>query len=127
MNLLVDTHTMLWFAAGDERLSPKARQAIEDPGTINYISIASWWEIAIKCSLKKLRLTKSLDGFIADRTDEGFRLLSIETGHLPALVTLPFHHRDPFDRLLVCQALAEGMPVCTNDDHFAAYGAKVIW
>lgn len=127
MNLLVDTHAMLWFVAGDERLSPKARQAIEDPGTTSHVSIASWWEISIKCSLKKLRLTKPLEAFMGDRVDEGFRVLPIETRHLPRLVTLPFHHRDPFDRLIVCQAIAEGMPICTGDRHFTAYGIKQIW
>lgn len=127
MNLLVDTQAMLWFAAGDERLSPRARQAIEDPGTTSYISIASWWEIAIKCSLQKILLTKPLETFMADRVEEGFRVLSIETVHLPALAALPFHHRDPFDRLIVCQAMAEGMPICTSDSRFAAYGMTIIW
>lgn len=127
MNLLVDTHAMLWFAAGDERLSPKARQAIEDPRTTNYVSMASWWEIAIKSSLHKLQLAKPIEAFLADRVHEGFRVLSIETVHLPALATLPFHHRDPFDRLMVCQALVEDMPICTSDSRFAAYGTRIIW
>ena len=127
MNLLVDTHAMLWFVDGDERLSLKARQAIEDPGTKNYISIASWWEMAIKCSLGKLQLAKQVERFMAERVDEGFRVLSIEMRHLPGLATLPFHHRDPFGRLIICQALAEGMPVCTGDSHFAAYGIRQIW
>ncbi len=127
MNLLVDTHAMLWFVAGDERLSTKAREAIEDPGTTSYISMASWWEVAIKCSLDKLRLSHSMETFMAERVEEGFRVLPIETRHLPALVTLPMHHRDPFDRLIICQAIAEHMPICTNDNHFGAYGIEQIW
>ena len=127
MNLLVDTHAMLWFVAGDERLSLNARKAIENPDTINYISIASWWEIAIKCSLGKLRIDRALEDFMSERVDEGFRVLSIETQHLPALSTLPFHHRDPFDRLMICQAMAESMTICTGDGHFVDYDVELVW
>lgn len=127
MNLLVDTHAMLWFVAGDERLSPKARQAIESPGATIYISIASWWEMAIKCSLDKLQLAKPIEQFMAERVEEGFRVLSVEMRHLPALVALPFHHRDPFDRLIIFQAMLERMPVCTSDSQFAAYDIERIW
>ena len=127
MNLLVDTHAMLWFVAGDERLNLKARKAIESPDTVNYISIASWWEIAIKCSLGKLRIDRPLEDFMDERVDEGFRVLSIETQHLPALSTLPFHHRDPFDRLIICQAINENMTICTGDSHFADYDVQLVW
>lgn len=127
MNLLVDTQAMLWFVNGDERLSRKARKAVETPDCQNYISIASWWEIAIKCSLGKLKLTKPLETFMADRTTEGFRVLGIETQHLPALATLPFHHRDPFDRLIICQAMVEKLPVCTSDTKFDSYDIQRIW
>ena len=127
MNLLLDTHAILWFVTGDERFSTRARRVVEDPETKNYISIASWWEIAIKCSLNKLTLTGSLESFMADRVREGFRVLPVEVTHLPALTTLPFHHRDPFDRLIICQALAENMSVCTSDHHFAQYGVEAVW
>ncbi|MDP6631575.1 MAG: type II toxin-antitoxin system VapC family toxin [Kiritimatiellia bacterium] len=127
MNMLVDTHAMLWFAAGDDRLSPTARATIEDPETTTYISVASWWEIAIKCSVNKLQLDLPLEKFMAHRIDEGFRVLTIDTQHLPALTTLPFHHRDPFDRLIICQAMAEDMPVCTGDSHFAGYEIRLVW
>ncbi len=127
MNLLVDTHALLWFAAGDERLSRNARSAIESQDTTTFVSIASWWEIAIKCSLDKLRLDTSLEDFMADRIDEGFRVLRIEMLHLPRLAALPFHHRDPFDRLIICQALAEDMSVCTGDGQFKPYGVGLVW
>lgn len=127
MNLILDTHVLLWFTAGDERLSREGRRLIEDEETICYVSMASWWEIAIKSSLGKLRLDDPLDIFMAQRLDEGYRLLSIEPHHLPPLVELPFHHRDPFDRLIVSQALQERMPVCSMDERFAAYGIRVIW
>ena len=127
MNLLLDTHAMLWFVAGDERLSPVARNAIESPDAENYVSIASWWEIAIKCSLGKLRIDTPLEDFMDECIDEGFRVLSIETQHLPALSVLPFHHRDPFDRLIICQAMEEDMAVCTGDTHFADYDVELVW
>lgn len=127
MNLLVDTHAMLWFAAGDGRLSPAARAAIESRENTSYVSIASWWEIAIKCSVGRLQLELPLADFMSDRIDEGFRVLPIDTSHLPALTNLPFHHRDPFDRLIISQAMAESMPVCTGDNRFAAYDVEIAW
>ena len=127
MNLLVDTQAMLWFVSGDGRLSGGARTAIEAQDTISFISIASCWEIAIKCSLGKLELDLPLDRFIAERVEEGFRLLPIETEHLPALLTLPFCHRDPFDRLIICQAMAEDMLVCSADEAFRSYPITVVW
>lgn len=127
MNLLVDTHAMLWFAAGDERISPVARAAIENGANTCYISIASWWEIAIKCSLGKMALDVPLQDFIDERIDEGFRVLTIDTKHLPILTALPFHHRDPFDRLLISQAMSEAMPICTGDERFADYDVRILW
>ena len=127
MNLLVDTCALLWFTAGDSRLSVKARKAIEASGTTKYVSVASWWEMAIKCSLQRLTLDDPLDVFMARRVDEGFRILPIETQHLPALVDLPFHHRDPFDRLIICQAMHENMPICTGDAAFEEYDVRTIW
>lgn len=127
MNLLLDTHALLWFVSGDDRLSPVARKAIASPTTVNYISVASWWEMAVKCSLGKLHLDDPFDVFVKQRTREGFRTLSIETSHLPALVSLPFHHRDPFDRLIICQAIQEKMPVCSIDGNFSRYAVELIW
>ena len=127
MNLLLDTHALLWFVAGDGRLSRRARQAIEAPGTVNYVSMASWWEMAVKLSLGKLELDDPLDVFLARRVDEGFRILPIQTEHLTPLVALPFHHRDPFDRLLVCQSVVESLPLCSGDENFSRYGIRVLW
>lgn len=127
MNLLLDTHALLWFVAGDTRLSRRARQTIEAKDTINYVSMASWWEVAIKCSLGKLTLDEPLDEFMEQRTGEGFRLLSLDPHHLHALIDLPFHHRDPFDRLIICQAMIEEMTICTGDEHFKRYPVRVNW
>jgi PIN domain nuclease of toxin-antitoxin system len=127
VKLLLDTHALLWFVSGDSRLSSTARKAIESPATVNYISVASWWEMAVKCSLGKLYLDDPFDVFLKQRTKEGFRTLSIETNHLPSIISLPFHHRDPFDRLIICQATQEKMPVCSSDEIFHRYDVQIIW
>ena len=127
MNLLLDTHALLWFVAGDARLTRRGRQAIEAEDAVNYVSMASWWEIAIKCSLGKLSIDDPLDEFMKQRTSEGFRLLPLEPQHLLPLVELPFHHRDPFDRLIVCQAMVENMAICTGDENFRRYSVKLVW
>lgn len=127
MNLLLDTHALLWFTAGDARMGAEARRVIEDSETISYISMASWWEIAIKCSLGKLTLYEPLALFMSRRADEGFRFLAIDARHIVPLIDMPFHHRDPFDRLIICQAMSENMPICTYDPGFSRYGVRVIW
>lgn len=127
MNLLLDTHALLWFVAGDSRLTRRARQAIEARETVNFVSMVSWWEVALKCSLGKLSLDDSLEAFMDHRTEEGFRLLPLEPQHLHPLLALPFHHRDPFDRLIICQALIENMAICTGDASFARYDVKLVW
>ena len=127
MNVLLDTHALLWFVAGDARLSSIARQTIEADETVNYISMASWWEIAVKCSIGKLTLDDPLDLFMKQRTSEGFRTLPLEPHHLYPLVELPFHHRDPFDRLIICQSMVEKMSICTCDENFKRYPVSLIW
>ncbi len=127
MNVLLDTHALLWFVAGDARLSSLARQTIEADETVNYVSMASWWEIAVKCSIGKLTLDDSLDLFMKQRTAEGFRTLPLEPQHLHPLVELPFHHRDPFDRLIICQSMVENMAICTCDENFKRYPVSLIW
>jgi PIN domain nuclease of toxin-antitoxin system len=127
MNVLLDTHALLWFVAGDIRLSPIARQTIEADETVNYVSMASWWEIAVKCSLGKLTLDDPLDLFMKQRAAEGFRTLPLEPQHLQPLITLPFHHRDPFDRLIICQSMVDNMAICTCDENIKRYPIRLIW
>lgn len=105
MRLLLDTHTFLWFLADDPQLSPAARRLIEDGTNEILLSMASLWEIAIKVSLGKLTLGGAFATFIPDQlTLNAFGLLPIELAHVTAVAALPFHHRDPFDRLLIAQA-----------------------
>lgn len=126
--LLLDTHAFLWFAFADERLSRSACEAIEDPSVVKMLSVASLWEIAIKLSLGKLELGTSLDRFFHDEVEgREIEVLAISNAHLLRVAGLPFHHRDPFDRLLVAQALVEGLAIATSDAGLAAYGISRLW
>ncbi len=127
MNLLLDTHAFLWFVAGDARLSARARKAMEDEDAELFLSAASIWEMAIKSSLGRLTLPAPLDEYIAEKLEHGFRVLSVDWTHAVAVEKMPFHHRDPFDRLLVAQAVAEGMPLVSADPEFPPYKVKIIW
>src|SRR4051812_41279294 len=112
MRLLLDTHTLLWFLSDDPQLSPTAREHMEDPGNELFLSLASVWEIAIKVSIGKLALESPLEPFLPDQLHENdIQLLPISMAHTLRVASLPFHHRDPFDRLLVAQSLAEDLPV----------------
>ncbi len=126
MKILIDTHTLLWFVSGDTRMSLKSRNLIESRETESFISIASYWEISIKMSLGKLQLDMTLDTFIQRRLKEGFQSLPIGHNHITTLTTLPFHHRDPFDRLIISQAMVENMAICTNDGYFSRYPVNTV-
>jgi PIN domain nuclease of toxin-antitoxin system len=128
LKLLLDTHTLLWFALNDARLSATAASLIVDPGNDKFVSPASYWEIAIKISLKKYALSKPYDVFMHEAIDKhGFGYLHIEPKHTAILTALPFHHRDPFDRLLVAQAIAEQIEIVSNDSALDAYGINREW
>jgi PIN domain nuclease of toxin-antitoxin system len=128
MNLLLDTHAWLWFALGDPLLSVAARNHILDPANVKFVSPASYWEISIKISLAKYSLNVPYAQFMRQAiSGNGFRFLHISPRHTELVSTLPLHHRDPFDRLLIAQSLVEGMSVVSNDGNFAPYGAQLIW
>ncbi len=128
MNLLLDTHTFLWFIAGDSNLSQSARSAIEDEGNNIYISVASLWEIAIKVSIDKLELSEPFETLIPEQLAEnGIELLDISVEHTALIASMPFHHRDPFDRLIAAQAKVEQMTLVSVDDAFDAYGIARLW
>jgi PIN domain nuclease of toxin-antitoxin system len=128
MNILLDTHAFLWFVEDSPRLSEPARVMIESSDSQPFISMASLWEIAIKISLGKLQLKQPYEIFIPEQlTGNGIGVLNLSLEHTAAVATLPFHHRDPFDRLIVVQAIVEGMPLVSADPAFDLYSVKRIW
>ncbi len=128
MNLLLDTHALLWFLADDPPLTPTAKALIEDPGNRKLVSVASCWEIAIKVALKKLDLGESAKTFLPrELAANGFDLLAIELAHATFVEALPPHHKDPFDRLLIAQAIIEGLSLVSADAILDQYGVSRHW
>lgn len=128
MNILLDTHAFLWFIAGSNELSEKARELIEDENNRVFLSAASLWEMAIKVSLEKLTLSEPFETLIPEQLAlNGVEILGITVAHTTQVAILPFHHRDPFDRLIIAQALEEQIPVISADDTFDKYGVTRIW
>jgi PIN domain nuclease of toxin-antitoxin system len=128
LEIAVDTHAFLWFVLDDAKLSLPGRQAIESVGNDVLISPASYWEIAIKISLGKYRLNGSFERF----WDAGMRrnnitVLPIEIPHADRRAAMAFHHKDPFDRLVIAQALVEGLHLVSADQRFDAYGVSRVW
>ncbi len=128
MRVLLDTHVFLWFITDDRRLSSRAREIMEDPENDLLLSIASLWEIAIKASLGKLTLARPFGELMPhELAENAIEILPIRLDHLTTLTSLPFHHRDPFDRLIVAQAVVEEMPVLSGDSAFSRYPARLLW
>jgi PIN domain nuclease of toxin-antitoxin system len=128
VTLLLDTHAFLWFCQDDPSLSAAAKVLIEDAGNRKLVSVASCWEIAIKAGLGKLRLGELSATYIAAAISRtGFELLPISLAHATAVESLPLHHRDPFDRLLVAQLMIEGIPIVSVDSQLDAYGVTRVW
>jgi PIN domain nuclease of toxin-antitoxin system len=128
MRVLLDTHAFLWFILDDPKLSTLARGIIEEEKNDILISPASFWEIAIKIRLKKYSLPQPYLQFMQSQIAVNeFKILPLELPHTDLLITLPIHHKDPFDRLLVCQSLAEGIPLVSADAGPDCYGVNRLW
>ncbi len=128
MRILLDTHTFLWWVWDAPELSAKARKYIANPDNECLLSLASVWEIAIKSSLGKLKIDRPLDQFIPEQLSaNGFKPLEIGFRHIVQVNTMPFHHKDPFDRLLAAQAREEKLLIVSADPIFTQYGIKRIW
>jgi PIN domain nuclease of toxin-antitoxin system len=128
MKLLLDTHAFLWFILKDPRLSATADQLIADPANTLYVSPTSYWEIAIKIAIGKYALNSPYQSFLEDAIAQNdFTILNIEIKHTAVLTTLPMHHRDPFDRLLIAQAMVEQMPIVSADAVLDPYGIQRLW
>ena len=128
MNLLLDTHALIWIICGDDKLSEQAKEAFLNQDNKLYFSKASLWEITIKISLGKLVLVEHwLTAIEKEMIANGIQWLEIEIDHCKILADLPFHHRDPFDRLLISQAISESMSIVSIDSQFSHYPLDVIW
>ena len=128
MRLLIDTHALLWFCEGNPILSPKAQAAMEDDTNERFVSHASAWETAIKVSIGKLKLQtdyRVIFPGVLEANDFVFLPPAVE--HYEALITLPRHHGDPFDRLIIAQAQVERLTIVTRDEDFPAYGVPLLW
>lgn len=128
MKLLLDTHIFLWLRNDSKKVSPQALTACRNRDNILYLSIASIWEIQIKHQLGKLQLSVSLEELLDQQCREnGLQLLPVETKHILALYQLPWHHKDPFDRILIAQTMVEEAYLVSADDWFKEYPVKLLW
>ena len=128
MRLLLDTHTFLWFVTNDPLLSATAQALIADPTNEIVVSPASYWEVAIKVSIGKYPLTVPFEQFFTEGIEgNGFSILPVEIRHAAMLASLPMHHKDPFDRMIISQAIVEQIPVVSVDVAFDPYGVTRLW
>jgi len=127
MRYLLDTHAFLWLATDEPQLTAAARAIFVDNDQECFLSAASVWEMAIKSSLGKLVLTTSVSHLVRGGLERGLRLLDVTASHAYLIERLPFHHRDPFDRILVAQAIHEGMHLVSRDGQLDAYAVTRIW
>lgn len=124
MKLLLDTHALLWWLADDRQLGRRARELVEDPANDVLVSMVSLWEIAVKIRIGKLEADV---GEITDAVQrEGFIMLDIGVAHLLTLAGLPMHHRDPFDHLLIAQAIVEDATLVSEDSNVGRYAARIV-
>lgn len=127
MNILIDTHALIWFITNDNKLSVKNKAFIEDLENIFFVSIASYWEIAIKYSLGRLELKDNLHHIFEIIENKSFNILPITKIHILQLASLEFHHQDPFDRLMIAQAIVEDLTILSKDQYFYKYDVKLLW
>jgi PIN domain nuclease of toxin-antitoxin system len=128
VNVLLDAHALLWFLAGSDKLTANALAGIQDTRNTVFVSPVTLWEISIKDSLGKLTLPEPFAQLFPARLEaSGMLMLPILMPHLHRHRALPFHHHDPFDRLLIAQAIEEDITVISCDGEFAAYGVKLLW
>ncbi|MEG4347914.1 type II toxin-antitoxin system VapC family toxin [Microcoleus sp. A003_D6] len=128
MRLLLDTHTFIWYVTDNPRLSANAKLLIEDENNEKLVSIASIWEMAIKHSIGRLNFSLPFMEFVRQQLSvSNIGLLEINLNHIEVVASLPLHHRDPFDRLIIAQSMAEQIPVLSVDAIFDAYAIARLW
>lgn len=126
MNLLLDTHIVIWFISNDRKLSKKIKTLIEDPNNKCFVSIATYWELSIKYALGRLNLYSTIEEIFDIIQNSGFDILPITLSHILQLSKLEHHHNDPFDRLIISQSLIKNLQVISNDNYFPAYAIQLI-
>jgi len=128
MRYLLDTHTAFWYFEGSHELSLKAKAAIENSDNFIYVSVVSAWEIAIKRSISRYNnILCSVTEFLDEIAACGFELITLTPNHVIPVETLPYHHRDPFDRLLISTAIIEEMVFISGDENVPKYNIKWLW
>jgi PIN domain nuclease of toxin-antitoxin system len=128
MKYLLDTHSLLWLTTNDSRLSLMAQELYLDAGNDIFFSMASIWEMAIKSSIGKISFESNLEDFVEDHIKgNNIEILKIELPHILRIERLPFHHRDPFDRLIIAQAIEDNISVIGNDTEFDKYKVNRVW
>ena len=127
MRYIIDTQAFIWYAMGDKQLSKAALDIIESDA-VRYVSIASIWEMAIKNNIGKLNFELPFQELISTQLEiNHYEILNIELPHVFQLANLPLHHKDPFDRILIAQAISENIPIVSIDAYFSSYPVSVIW
>jgi len=128
VDYLIDTHTLLWIVTDSPQLSHLAKELYLDSENKIIISLASIWELAIKSSLGKLKFEKSLENFVDDHIrNNNIQILNIEVSHILRIEKLPFHHRDPFDRMIIAQQIENNLTIIGADKVFDKYNVKRVW
>ncbi len=127
MNLLIDTHALIWFITDNDKLPLKTKQIIENKDNICYVSIATYWEIGIKNSIGRLDLNSDLARIFQIIEETGFESLPITKNQILRNANLELHHQDPFDRIIIAQAMTEKMTILTKDSQFENYNVPIIW
>lgn len=127
MNLLIDTHALIWFITDNDNLPHKTKKLIENKENNCYVSIATYWEIGIKNSIGRLDLNADLKTIFQIIEETGFETLPITTNQILRNANLEFHHQDPFDRIIIAQSLTEKMTIITRDSQFKNYNVPIIW
>lgn len=127
MNLLIDTHEFIWWADSPQKLSARTLTALIDRKNVLHLSLASLWEMQIKVQIGKLTFKRGLKNTLEmHKTQNNLQILPITAEQIYELQNLPFHHKDPFDRLLITQAMTEDFTIVTDDTHFSAYAVKIL-
>jgi PIN domain nuclease of toxin-antitoxin system len=127
VNYLLDTHSFIWSDSEPEKLSKIVKKVIEDGNNSLFLSVITIWEMQIKVQIGKMTLRKPIEELIKEQEENNIVLLPVNLPHVLKVGELPLHHRDPFDRLLIAQAMVEGFTLLSKDENFSAYPVPVLW